>query len=228
MWQVLDMPIRQVVSGTESPSALASLQRVVVWDTRRSFQVNFVGKSMRCECIQENYQSVTWTAWRILEIFYNYILELCETLFRECIKDFNLRKLRRRMIVKLWVLVNWKVGELTSKLPTVSFCRNKWIMSTKWYILFWRNKTTINQTFALRWHLLSIVTSDESRIFHYTGYQLQSMGPRWNLWKMILEPNDEILSKRFCHRSLRKNFSFSWASSQGFSFTVSSIRFFRI
>jgi hypothetical protein len=38
--------------------------------------------------------------------------------------------------------------------------------------------------------------------------QVQSMGPIWNLWRMILDPNGRFLRKKFFDRSLRKKFRF--------------------
>ena len=46
--------------------------------------------------------------------------------------------------------------------------------------------------------------SGGSRIFEHALFQLQSMGPIWKLWGMILGPNDNFLWKKFHDRSLRK------------------------
>ena len=75
-----------------------------------------------------------------------------------------------------------------------------------WWIIFCIIKTW-KQFLICPHHLCRHVP----RIFGYAGSQLQSMGPRWNLWRMILDPNDEFLSKKKCDRSLRKKNLFFWA-----------------
>ena len=75
--------------------------------------------------------------------------------------------------------------------------------------------------------LYCICNKPVARIFGYAGSQLRSMGPRWNLWKVILDPNDEFLSKHFCDRSLRKKYFFL-SGPPPFFFAFSSIPFFWI
>ena len=70
-----------------------------------------------------------------------------------------------------------------------------------------------------------VFSSGVSRIFGYAGFQLQSMGPGWNLWRVILDSNDEFLKKKFCNWSLRKKIFYFFSCPQNF-FTFSNIPFF--
>ena len=55
-----------------------------------------------------------------------------------------------------------------------------------------------------------------SRILGYALSQLRSMGPRWNFWRLILDLNSKFWKKKFCDRSLRKNFFFFGAPGNFF------------
>ncbi len=74
------------------------------------------------------------------------------------------------------------------------------------------------------------ITQWRSQDFSLCWISTLEHGSQMKLMEVILNPNNELLSKNFCDRSLRKEICFflTHTHSKDISFAVSSIQFFRI
>ena len=67
---------------------------------------------------------------------------------------------------------------------------------------------------------MDVWSSGEPRIFWYAGSQLQNMGPRWNLWRVILDLNDEFFLKKILRSEFAKKIFFFSAPANFFLFLL--------